>query len=261
MAENSDPPIPVDNTAMVSASGSDQIDAPSTLTTQTADAGVDNPLQTLSGVQVQQQLAGPPIPPALPAAASTLIPSIPLLNASGLVDGHNAVDQGMSANEIALYDRQIRLWGKDAQEKIRTASVLLIGMKGLGNEIAKNLVLAGIGSLTIVEDQLVTEDLGAQFLVRDEDVGKNRAAAAQPRLQELNPRVKLFVNTQSVFELAMMPPFFQAFDVVIATDLTIDVLQPLNAACRLSLPPDPSTRLASTVCSDMFLPISPPIRS
>ena len=45
-------------------------------------------------------------------------------------------------------------------------------MKALGNEIAKNLVLAGVGSLTIVDDDyVVEEDLGAQFLISEEHIG------------------------------------------------------------------------------------------
>src|SRR5689334_22946578 len=78
--------------------------------------------------------------------------------------------QSISADEIALYDRQIRLWGMKAQELIRNANILLIGIKALGNEIAKNLVLAGIGGLTILDHEAVTEDdLGSQFLVREEN--------------------------------------------------------------------------------------------
>lgn len=47
-------------------------------------------------------------------------------------------------------------------------------MKALANEIAKNLVLAGIGELTVVDHETVTEeDLFAQFFVTEEDVGKN----------------------------------------------------------------------------------------
>jgi len=47
-------------------------------------------------------------------------------------------------------------------------------MRALANEIAKNLVLAGIGSLTIQDDRLVTDDdLGAQFFLSGEDIGKN----------------------------------------------------------------------------------------
>ena len=58
--------------------------------------------------------------------------------------------------------------------RLRNANILLIGMKALANEIAKNLVLAGIGSLTVVDDQLVTEDdLGAQFFVSEQHIGLN----------------------------------------------------------------------------------------
>ena len=47
-------------------------------------------------------------------------------------------------------------------------------MKALSNEIAKNLVLAGIGSLTIQDDQVVVEDdLGAQFFISEQSVGLN----------------------------------------------------------------------------------------
>lgn len=61
-----------------------------------------------------------------------------------------------------------------AQEQIRNANILLVTMKALGNEIAKNLVLAGIGSLTVSDSGLVTEDdLGAQFFVTEEDIGKS----------------------------------------------------------------------------------------
>jgi ubiquitin-like 1-activating enzyme E1 A len=47
-------------------------------------------------------------------------------------------------------------------------------MRALANEVAKNLVLAGISSLTIVDDQLVSEDdLGAQFFISEAHIGMN----------------------------------------------------------------------------------------
>lgn len=58
--------------------------------------------------------------------------------------------------------------------RLRSANLLLVGMRALANEIAKNLVLAGIGSLTILDDQLVTEeDLGSQFFISELHVGMN----------------------------------------------------------------------------------------
>lgn len=47
-------------------------------------------------------------------------------------------------------------------------------MRALANEIAKNLVLAGIGSLTVQDSQaVVDDDLGAQFFVSEQDIGRN----------------------------------------------------------------------------------------
>jgi ubiquitin-like 1-activating enzyme E1 A len=60
------------------------------------------------------------------------------------------------------------------RDRIRTANILLVSIKALANEIAKNLVLAGIGSITLADHEVVTEeDLGAQFFISDADVGKN----------------------------------------------------------------------------------------
>jgi hypothetical protein len=81
---------------------------------------------------------------------------------------------GLSSDEMALYDRQIRLWGAQAQERIRSANILLISLRALGTEVAKSLTLAGVCSLTIVDDEPVKEDdVGVgQFFLRAEDVGK-----------------------------------------------------------------------------------------
>lgn len=144
--------------------------------------------------------------------------------------------QTISADEIALYDRQIRLWGVQAQERIRTANILLVSIKALANEVAKNLVLAGIGSLTIIDNEAVTDDdLGSQFFVSEADVGKSRAEAAVPQIQKLNPRVNVRVAIEDIRILG--PEFYSPFDIVIATDLDFNILSTLNAATRLSKRP------------------------
>ncbi|KAF2970379.1 hypothetical protein GQX73_g3199 [Xylaria multiplex] len=160
--------------------------------------------------------------PANPSAPELGVSHIPQLT-----NGHT-----MSADEIALYDRQIRLWGMQAQQKIQAANILLISMKALANEIAKNLVLAGIGSLTIVDDEVVTEtDLGAQFFLSQEDVGRNRAEAAAAQVQKLNPRVKVIPDSGSIMRKGAS--YFAAFDVVIAIDLKPTLLAFINTATRL----------------------------
>ncbi|PYI10037.1 SUMO activating enzyme [Aspergillus sclerotiicarbonarius CBS 121057] len=141
--------------------------------------------------------------------------------------------QSISADEIALYDRQIRLWGVKAQEKLRSANILLITFKALANEVAKNLVLAGIGSFTIIDHELVTEeDLGAQFFIHQEHLGQNRAQAAAPSVRAMNPRVQLHIDTEDVH--LKQPDFFAQFDITIATELDFATYTTINAACRIA---------------------------
>ena len=55
----------------------------------------------------------------------------------------------MNKTNINLYCRQISLYGIQTMEKISQLNIFLIGLRGLGIEIAKNLVLSGINSLTL----------------------------------------------------------------------------------------------------------------
>ncbi|OAA54104.1 sumo activating enzyme [Niveomyces insectorum RCEF 264] len=190
------------------------------------------------------QRTAPPFPmmqaaPTAPSPNGTNVPSAVPVQADGS-GSQTATDRAMTEDEIALYDRQIRLWGMRAQERIRSAHVLLITIRALGNEIAKNLVLAGIGSLTIVDHQHVTEaDLGAQFPQRAAAagaaaaavVGMNRAVAASVQLRAMNPRVRVFVDESDIRTKG--PGFFAPFNLVIATDLNPDVLNIINTATRL----------------------------
>ncbi|PUU78794.1 hypothetical protein B9Z19DRAFT_1114780 [Tuber borchii] len=122
----------------------------------------------------------------------------------------------------SLYDRQIRLWGMEAQARMRNAHILVITIKALSNEVLKNLVLAGIGSLT--------EDLGAQFFISGESVGLNRAEAAAPALQRSNPRVA--VNVDISDPRSKGAGFYSKFDIVISTELDLDCLLYINDTTR-----------------------------
>ena len=74
--------------------------------------------------------------------------------------------------------------------RMQASNVLICGMGGLGVEIAKNVVLAGVKSVTIYDTQPVTyDDLSSQFFLHENDLGKNRAESTQPQLAELNTYV------------------------------------------------------------------------
>ena len=66
----------------------------------------------------------------------------------------------ITSSEAALYDRQIRLWGVKAQNRLKNSKVLCVGLNALGAELCKNIVLAGL-NVSILDTHIVTErDLG-----------------------------------------------------------------------------------------------------
>jgi ubiquitin-like 1-activating enzyme E1 A len=137
----------------------------------------------------------------------------------------------ISEQEAQLYDRQIRLWGLDAQKRLRNAKVCLLGMRGLGCEVAKNLVLSGIHSFKMVDNSVVTEeDATSQFLAPRDKIGENRAEASLERLQQLNPMVE--VTTDKAATTEKDTDFFKQFDIVIATNCPKDELVRINTICR-----------------------------
>ncbi|GAA5918144.1 hypothetical protein JCM6882_007288 [Rhodosporidiobolus microsporus] len=86
-----------------------------------------------------------------------------------------------------LYSRQLYVLGHEAMKRMAASDVLIVGLSGLGVEIAKNICLAGVKSVTLSDATPVTvPDLGTQFFLRDTDVGERRDEATRPRLAELN---------------------------------------------------------------------------
>ncbi|EDV28670.1 uncharacterized protein TRIADDRAFT_51819 [Trichoplax adhaerens] len=119
----------------------------------------------------------------------------------------------LTEDEAAVYDRQIRLWGVEAQKRLRDAKMLLVGLDGLGAEVCKNVVLTGIKSLTLLDDQCSCEDdRMVQFLIPPDCIGQNRAIASLQRAKELNPLVEISACTDNVDTLP--DSYFQQFDLV-----------------------------------------------
>jgi len=98
---------------------------------------------------------------------------------TALCEGGSKADPvQITEDEAAVYDRQIRLWGLDAQQRMRNATILIVRLRGAATEAIKNIVLAGIGKLVLVDsDDVSDEDLGTGFFFREEDVGKKVCTA------------------------------------------------------------------------------------
>ncbi|EGC47602.1 ubiquitin-activating enzyme E1 [Histoplasma capsulatum var. duboisii H88] len=87
----------------------------------------------------------------------------------------------------SLYSRQLYVLGHEAMKRMSSSNVLIVGLKGLGAEIAKNVALAGVKSLSLHDPTPVTiSDLSSQFFLSPEDIGRSRAEATAPRVAELN---------------------------------------------------------------------------
>uniref|UniRef100_A0A6T0ECP7 THIF-type NAD/FAD binding fold domain-containing protein n=1 Tax=Chrysotila carterae TaxID=13221 RepID=A0A6T0ECP7_CHRCT len=131
--------------------------------------------------------------------------------------------------DVKRYDRQIRLWGLDTQRGLQSARVLLLRATGLCNEIAKNLVLAGVGHVTIQDPSTLTAadlSVGALFSVSASSVGTNKAEALASGLRALNPAVDIASTATEVS--AMDAEFLSAFNYVIGTN----ALQTLEEICE-----------------------------
>ncbi|PKK17079.1 SUMO1 activating enzyme subunit 1, partial [Columba livia] len=104
-------------------------------------------------------------------------------------------------------------------------------MKGLGAEVAKNLILAGVKGLTMLDHQQVSpEDTRAQFLVPAGSLGRNRAEASLERAQNLNPMVDVKADPEN---LESKPEeFFTQFDAVCLTCCSRDVMVKINQICH-----------------------------
>ncbi|GAV27416.1 hypothetical protein PMKS-000883 [Pichia membranifaciens] len=122
-----------------------------------------------------------------------------------------------------LYSRQLYVLGKEAMLKMASSNVLIIGLKGLGLEIAKNVALAGVKSLSLYDPEpVVLQDLSSQFFLSESDIGTKRAQATLPRLAELNQYVPINVVD------ALTPEVIKTFSVVVATNLPLSKQLELN---------------------------------
>ncbi|RWR80003.1 SUMO-activating enzyme subunit 1B-1-like protein [Cinnamomum micranthum f. kanehirae] len=116
--------------------------------------------------------------------------------------------------------------------------ILVSGMNGTVAEFCKNIVLAGVGSLTLMDDRLVTEeDLLANFLIRPDEKefgGRSLAEFCCDSLREFNPMVRVSVEKgKSCCDLSSFDgEFFDKFDAVVVARCSLAIKKVINAKCR-----------------------------
>jgi adenylyltransferase/sulfurtransferase len=92
----------------------------------------------------------------------------------------------------ARYSRQLVLkgFGPESQERLGAARVLIVGVGGLGSPASMYLAAAGVGHLTLVDQDVVdVTNLHRQLLYSTPDVGRSKIAVARERLEAINPTI------------------------------------------------------------------------
>ncbi|HMX84122.1 MAG TPA: molybdopterin-synthase adenylyltransferase MoeB, partial [Saprospiraceae bacterium] len=133
-----------------------------------------------------------------------------------IAGGCGADDISFNKEEFARYNRHIIIpdFGLEAQKKLKASKVLIIGSGGLGSPSLLYLVAAGVGTIGIVDFDVVDDsNLHRQVLFGVEDVGKPKVEAAKKRLLSLNPHINIITyNTQLTSQNAL--DIIKDYDVV-----------------------------------------------
>jgi sulfur-carrier protein adenylyltransferase/sulfurtransferase len=103
----------------------------------------------------------------------------------------------LTSDEMKRYSRHLILpeVGKDGQEKLKAASILLIGAGGLGSPLALYLAAAGVGRLGLSDFDVVDfSNLQRQVIHGTSDVGRKKTESARDRIKEINPGVDVVIH-------------------------------------------------------------------
>ena len=101
---------------------------------------------------------------------------------------------GLNKSQIERFSRQlvIKNIGAKGQKKILSSKVLIVGVGGLGCPAAENLVRAGVGTVGLIDNDVVNlSNIHRQSLFSSKDIKKQKVSVAAKKLKEINPRTKI----------------------------------------------------------------------
>lgn len=136
--------------------------------------------------------------------------------------------------------RNEMLWGREGQQKLSAAHVIVFGLGGVGSYAAECLARAGIGELTLVDSDTVSvTNLNRQLEALWSTVGQPKAEAAAARIRDINPAAVLH-PIHGLYDAAHREDFFPSgrrYDYIVdAIDLVSCKLDLAETARRLDIP-------------------------
>lgn len=139
----------------------------------------------------------------------------------------------MNDRDFMRYSRQILLGdiAIEGQQKLLASHVLIVGLGGLGSPAALYLAGAGIGKLTLADDDDIhLSNLQRQILFTTDDIARSKSQVARQRLTQLNPDIELVSLQQRLKGDALRHAVSRA-DVVLDCTDNMSTRQEINAAC------------------------------
>jgi len=136
----------------------------------------------------------------------------------------------LSPKELDKFSRQVMLEeiGYGGQLKLKNAKVCVVGTGGLGHPIISRLATMGVGTLRIVDrDVIELSNLHRQMMFDEDDVGQVKVEVAAKKLQKLNPDCK-------IESLAVSVNDYTALEVIEGCDVVVDALDSVNARYALN---------------------------
>jgi len=140
-----------------------------------------------------------------------------------------------NAKSYDRYHRQTILpgFGEEGQQKLLKAKVLVVGAGGLGCPILQYLTAAGVGTIGIVDDDMVAlNNLHRQVLYSVSDIGFSKAERAADILSRLNPEIKIVAYNERLTTQNALP-LFEIFDIIIDGTDNFSTRYMINDACVL----------------------------
>ncbi|MFL6200228.1 MAG: ubiquitin-like small modifier protein 1 [Thermoanaerobaculia bacterium] len=161
-----------------------------------------------------------------------IIPSI-AGGAPTVVDTETETLPGLNPAEIRHYSRHLIMpeIGTAGQRRLKAAKVLMIGTGGLGSPLGLYLAAAGVGTLGLVDFDVVDEtNLHRQVLFSNKDVGRPKVEAAAERLRGINPHIRI-VPHDTRLESANALELFKDYDLVVDGTDNFPTRYLVNDAC------------------------------
>jgi adenylyltransferase/sulfurtransferase len=141
----------------------------------------------------------------------------------------------LSNDEIARYSRHLIMpeVALDGQKKLKAAKVLTVGTGGLGSPLALYLAAAGIGTIGIVDFDVVDEsNLQRQIIHGTSDVGRPKVESARDKIEDINPNVEVRVHEEALTSENALE-IFADYDVIVDGTDNFPTRYLVNDACVL----------------------------